>query len=344
MDLLIVNPLEIPNWDELILSRPDYSFFLSTAWARVLSEAYGYKPMYFSVFDGDRLRALLPLMEVRSFLTGKRGVSLPFSDFCEPVLDEKAFFPELLEAVIECGKGRDWKYLEIRGGQSLLPETPESETYLEHVLALMPDEKKAVDAFRNSTWRNVEKAVRNGVKVEVLNSPQALKDFYRLHCESRKRHGFPPQPFTFFRKIQEHILSHGLGWVVLAYHDGQVVSGNVYFHFGKKALYKYGASDKRYQHLRAANLAMYRGIKWYGDHGYTNLSFGRTDLQDEGLEQFKRGWGTTSSLIKYYRYDFPRHTFLQGGSASKGVYTALFNKTPVWLLRAVGGALYRHMG
>ena len=96
MAVEIVNPIDHPNWDALVLAHPNCSFFHSSAWARVLQEAYGYKPLYFTVFDGDAISACLPVMEVSSFITGKRGVSLPFSDLCEPLADDALQFEALL--------------------------------------------------------------------------------------------------------------------------------------------------------------------------------------------------------------------------------------------------------
>ena len=42
----------------------------------------------FSFFTGDDWRHLIPLMEIRSSFTGRRGVCLPFSDSCEPLIFE----------------------------------------------------------------------------------------------------------------------------------------------------------------------------------------------------------------------------------------------------------------
>jgi hypothetical protein len=44
----IIDPTNFPNWDELLLSTPGYSFFHSSAWARVLKDSYGYTPWYFA--------------------------------------------------------------------------------------------------------------------------------------------------------------------------------------------------------------------------------------------------------------------------------------------------------
>src|SRR3990167_10276631 len=92
LELEIINPLVYPDWDKLVLSTPNYSFFLSSAWARVLHETYKYKPLYFTLIKNNKLSALIPFMEVGSILTGKRGVSLPFSDYCEIIgIDKDAF-------------------------------------------------------------------------------------------------------------------------------------------------------------------------------------------------------------------------------------------------------------
>ncbi len=114
--LKVVNPLDIPDWDELILAFPEGSVFHSSGWARVLQDTYGFKPLYACAFKGETLSACLPLMEVASFLTGKRGIGLPFTDFCAPLLNGTTPFRNLFDFAVNLGKDRRWKYLELRGG------------------------------------------------------------------------------------------------------------------------------------------------------------------------------------------------------------------------------------
>ena len=85
-----VNPLEDAGWDVRLRTRPASSIFHSASWARVLQGTYGYAPAYFTLIEGDQLQALLPIMEVSSWLTGKRGISLPFTDECEPLCADTA--------------------------------------------------------------------------------------------------------------------------------------------------------------------------------------------------------------------------------------------------------------
>jgi hypothetical protein len=84
MDLQRINPLDYPDWDDLLLKSGDPSFFHTSTWARVIVESYGYQPVYFVRWENTRLSSVMPFMDISSRLTGRRGVSLPFTDYCNP--------------------------------------------------------------------------------------------------------------------------------------------------------------------------------------------------------------------------------------------------------------------
>jgi len=340
----IVNPLNHPQWDDLVLSHRECSFFHSSAWARVLFESYGYTPVYFAVYHSDHLLALMPIMEVNSFLTGKRGVSLPFTDYSNPIVDGNIEPQALLTQVLQHGKQSGWKFLELRMGNSSLPPASPSLTYVGHTLDLTGTAEQIFSRFRSNTRRNIRKALQEGVEVKIASSPDSIKEFYRLNCLTRKEHGLPPQPYEFFKNIFRHVLRKGFGSVILASYRGKTIAGSVFFHFGRKALYKYGASDRAYQSLRANNLVMWEAIQGYAQRGYQSLCFGRTEMENQGLLQFKSGWGTTEHLIRYYRYDFGQATFTGSSSNVTGLHNKIFRNMPIPLLEKIGKVLYRHMG
>jgi hypothetical protein len=346
LNINITDPLSFPAWDSLILSCPGHSVFHSSAWARVLCEAYHYTPIYFTVIDQDELAALVPLMEIRSLLTGRRGVSLPFSDYCNPIIREGISLYELLDQVIAHGKKYKWDSLELRGGEKYFYNITPSVYYFRHTLNLSQDEEQIFRGFRDSTRRNIKKAISEGVNVQRSNSFESVKAFYQLNCITRKEHGLPPQPFYFFEKIYTHIISKDHGFVVLASYKKNIIAGSIFFHAGDQAMYKYGASDKKFQHLRANNLVMWEAVKWYGKAGYRNFCFGRTEPENQGLRQFKNGWGTREDIIKYYTYDLKNDTFKDkdNGQNNHMFYNKVFKRCPVSALRIVGSLLYRHIG
>ena len=277
MDIQIINPITYPGWDDLLLSTPDYSFFHSPAWAKVLKETYRYSPTYFTIFDNGHLQALVPAMQIDSFLTGKRGVSLPFTDYSDAIISNGIAFNGLFDHIIQYGKNHGWESFEIRGGESVPLLGPDSCTYSHHTLDLCKGGHEIFLSFRENTKRNIRKSIKKGVKVEVENTLDSVKEFHRLNLITRKRHGLPPQPLYFFKKVYEHVISKNLGIVVLASYENSIVAGAVFFHLGEKAVFKYGASDENFHHLRPNNLVMWEAIKWYSQNGYKSICFGRTE-------------------------------------------------------------------
>jgi lipid II:glycine glycyltransferase (peptidoglycan interpeptide bridge formation enzyme) len=88
---------------------------------------------------------------------------------------------------------------------------------------------------------------------------------------------------------------------------------------------------------------MWEAISWCTANGFKSLSFGRTEPENQGLLQFKRGWGTEEKIINYYKYDFAKKTFIKGQPGVKSSYK-FFKIMPSPLLRLTGNLLYRHVG
>ena len=340
----VLDPDQVQDLDRALMSRDDYSIFHTPAWAKVLGRSYGYKSLYFVLAEKDRQLAVIPCTEVRSLLTGRRGVSLAFTDYCEPLVEDPEHFQMLLDKAIEYGRKAGWKYIELRGGQKFLKDEPTFATYVVHTLSLTHDERTLLSSFKSNTRQNISRAIDEGIETRFFTSLESVKQFYRLHCMTRKRQGLPPQPFSFFRNVHDHVLSQDHGFVILASHNNMNIAGAMYFHQGKRALYKYGASDKSYQHLRANNLVMWEAIKWYSLHGCASFCFGRTATENKGLRQFKNGWGTVEKELRYYRYDLKKDRFVDGTTDRTTVVSRIMQNFPVPVLKLIGQAAYRHVG
>jgi hypothetical protein len=166
----------------------------------------------------------------------------------------------------------------------------------------------------------------------------AVATFYELNQVTRKRHGLPPQPFGFFCAIHEYVLLKALGFAVLASYRGKPVAAAV-FHFGKKVLYKYGASVPEHQQLRANNLVMWKAIERLSKRGFESLYLAGP-LDRDGLRQSVR-WGAKEYPISYYKHDFRQNKFVTHEQPVHGVTKMIFgSRRPV--LKAIGSLAYRH--
>lgn len=288
------------------------------------------------------LEGLLPIMEVDSWISGRRGIALPFTDDSEPWCSNRDVFRSLFRSAIELGAARGWKYFECRGGKNFPEDAPSSLAYYGHAVQIVPDEECLFARLESSVRRAIRKSEKEGVTVEVSQSLDAVREFYKLQCKTRKKHGLPPQPFAFFQNIQKHVLSVNQGIVVTARYQGQPIAASVYFHFGQHAIYKYGASDENFQHLRGNNMVMWEAIKWYRRKGIKRLELGRTSVANTGLRKFKLGWRAEEYPIEYWKYDMRRRRLMTDTDRAAGWYNHAFRLMPMLLSRAIGAFLYRH--
>ncbi|MCB1097965.1 MAG: GNAT family N-acetyltransferase [Verrucomicrobiae bacterium] len=314
------------RWDDAVSRFVGCTPFHSSAWARVLASTYGHVPRYSLLRMGGEVAACIPVMEVSSNWTGRRGVSLPFSDLCGPLV--KAFGVskggDLREAVtqrfVDLSAYHRWKYCEIRGGdiamEGKVSASPsEGSTFVGHVLTLDEPYEATESHFSGAARRGVRKAAAAGLRVSISSDSSsspgpyirrshsaAVEAYYYLHQRTRRRHGLPPQSLTFFRRVIAEMTSKESGFVMLAETpSGDPVAGAVFFEFRGSAVFKFGASLSDSWGGRPNNLVMAEAIRFLTERGVRTLHFGRTELANQGLRRFKLGWGAKEIPLPYFR-------------------------------------------
>ena len=338
-----IDPLAGEAWDALVTSRPEHSVFHRSAWARVLAETYQHRPFYLRILVMGAEAALVPLMEVRSPVTGRRGVSLPFADFAGPLWTAPGQGTAVYRALLEVAADRKWKHLELRGGSAPAPGTRPFRTYRGHELYLSAGVSSIAKRLPASTRRSIHQAERSGLTITVGHDPRAMGEFYQLHGRTRRRHGLPPQPFGFFQAIGRHLIEPGMGGIVLAHLAGTAVAGAVFFHSGNRAIYKFGASDQDHWHLRPNHLVMWSGIQYLLDAGCQSLHFGRTANDDAGLIRFKHSWACADGTLSYFRYQTGKLAWVADENPPVESLPLVFGHLPISLNRIAGRLIYPHL-
>lgn len=343
VEIRLVDPLLGAEWDRLVQTHPAAGFFHTSAWAKVLSTTYGHRPCYLHfVREGETL-ALVPLMEVQSCLTGRRGVSLPFTDRCGPLLFDETASPVVLDALSELARNQKWRSFETRGGRLAGMSATPSVAFYEHTLDLCEIDAELKDRCKSSVRRAIRKAQGSGLTTEVSRTREGVLEFYRLHVRTRRRHGLPPQSLRFFLNIYQEVIRAGLGFIVLARQGVRAAAAAVFFHAGKKAIYKFGASDESLQEFRGNNLAMWAGIQALTCEGFETLHFGRTSLANEGLRRFKLSWGAAEDRLEYFKFEPATEKWTTSRDRVAGFHTQLFSRLPLALNRLAGAILYPHL-
>ena len=338
---IVRDPLLDAAWDQTLTQYQDATVFHTTAWIRVLLDTYGYRTQSVTFEEGTTDEWTILLSEVNSSITGRRLVSLPFSDFCPPLTrDGTRLTIDRIRAAVGSWLTRGYRYVELRDAEKeCLGEPP---TFLVHDLDLTKGDECLWSGIASSTRRNVRKANREGLAVRFDLGSTAMEAFYRLHCQTRKKHGVPPQAWRFFDGIQRHLIAPGNGFIASAVLRDTVLAANVYLTVGQSAVYKFGASDQRYLGYRPNDLLMWESIRRLTSAGCHSLSFGRTSMHQAGLIRFKRAFGASERPMTYTRYTRRETSRVPGDEP--GVSRIVLSRMPVGVLRFLGRLLYRHVG
>jgi CelD/BcsL family acetyltransferase involved in cellulose biosynthesis len=347
----LVSPIDDPRWDEYLKRSSGASLFHCAAWLEALRRTYGYEPVvYTTASPNERLENGIVCCRVQSRLTGRRLVSLPFSDHCQPLAEDPEDLPALLNAIEGelCAKG--WRYSEMRPLTPIGPNGSGWHTaavYLHHQIDLQPDLAKLFsNLHRNSVQRKIRRAERERLTYLEGATGSLLDSFYRLMVKTRRRHGLPPQPRKWFQSLMD-CFGDALQ-IRIALKDAKPIAGMLTIRYKDTLVYKYGGSDLSYNKLGGMHLLYWNSIRDAKRWGLHFFDLGRTDAQQLGLVTFKKRWGAVESAISYSRYTNSgdrAHSF-ESVVPNWKTQTAkfVFAHSPNRLLSILGNLLYRHFG
>lgn len=335
--------IEDENWNSFVHSHPSANAFHHPAWAKLISDCYGYRAFVCAIMDQEsQIQAGVPFIDFNSWLTGHRWVSLPYTDFCQPLSNDPIALDQLIDGLLRVSQDQKIPSIEMRW---ILPPKTGIDTTSEfvlHVLLLSTDVDSVFQGLKSNHRSNLRKADPNEVQVVEVNEKSEFDIFYRLHTQTRKRQGVPVQPKKFFNLIWENLITAGLGFVLLAYHHKEPISGAIFLNYKETVIYKYGASDDSYWKLFPNKLLMWQAIQMSCKDGSKIFNFGNSPCDNIGLRQFKTGWGSTESTL-FFSYIGKRMTTSQDGVGSK-IMSKVIRNSPEVVCRIVGHLLYRHAG
>lgn len=339
------DPLCDARWTKLVESHPRASVFHSISWLKTLSDVYGYKPVAVTTCAPDQpLTNGIVFCQIDSWLTGRRLVSLPFSDHCEPFVRDADELDQLLAHVTKAGFCGKSGYVEIRPPSCKPGRSTgfvKSSMYYFHRLDLDKSTEQLFQSFhRSCVQRKIRRAEQERLRYEEGTSKNLLHDFYNLLVITRRRQHLPPQPFSWFTSLMAAFGDQLK--IRVAYKDHLAIASILTLSHNVAMVYKYGCSKADCNNLGGMALLLWRAIQEAKERGFEEFDMGRSDMDEPGLIAFKERWGATGRPLQYWAY---RKTLETNKSVwEKKAIHHLVSISPKLVLQAAGTLLYRHMG
>jgi CelD/BcsL family acetyltransferase involved in cellulose biosynthesis len=341
---IAIRALEDPAWRAFVRGHPQATIFHHPAWAQLLSESYGYRS--FALVQTDALGdvvAGLPVLATGSRMTGTTMMSLPFTDYCPPLARDIQARDHFVDGLLAWQRAGHCHAFDIRAEMSPRAGIHSALVGVRHVLPLDGGAESVLQNLQGTpVHRAIKKAQRLGVEVRVTQASRDLQAFYRLHWQTRQRLGVPVQPRRFVEALWARIIERDLGFLVLATKDDRPIAAAVFLAWNGHLIYKYGASDSEYWALRPNNLAFWTAIAWACARNYRVFDFGKSDLDNQGLRDFKSRWGSKELPLTY------SHISAKPPPAShrlpERVLSNIITHSPPIVCRAIGELIYGRFG
>jgi hypothetical protein len=345
VDINHINPLSDSRWDDLVARHPLASVFHTRSWLEALSRTYGYQPFVLTTSSANQpLNDGVALCRVSSWITGTRLVSLPFSDHCDPLLNDLAEFREFANWLRLKRDSERYRYVEIRplsqiadGNHGLQP----SQSFCFHELDLTPGLARIFHRLhKDSIQRRIQRAERERLLYEVGHSENLVNEFYRLLLITRRRHHLLPQPRLWLKNLVE-CMGDNIE-IRVARKDSTPVAALLTLRHRSSVVYKYGCSDEKFHNFGAMPFLFWKLIEESKSSGAEKIDFGRSNCDQYSLIAFKDKFGATRRTLNYYRY--PQEIGAKSAAWITNTIRQVFSVLPDSFSATAGRMLYRHIG
>lgn len=308
MKQICVDPTTDAVWRQLVQQQPG-SVFHSPEWMGVIARTYHFELEGYILLEADGTPvAGLPVCRIDD-IRGRRIVSLPFSDYCDPLVQDAQQWNLLVEALLH----HDWTVV-FRCLRNHLPDSDSRFTAVKkakwHGIDLNATLDQIWERIDSSAKRAIRKAQQNGVRIIRAQHKDELHAFFEMHLAVRKhKYHMVAQPYSFFENIWETFLAPGHGALLLALHQNRIIGGTLYLIWQDTLYYKFNASIAQELGVRPNDLLAWAGLQYAKEAGCSRFDFGLSDWDQEGLIRFKRKFATDEQTITFYNS-------VPGGAAS----------------------------
>ena len=302
MKVICVDPRNHLLWCRLVSQAPS-SVFHSPSWMRVLSDTYGWEPSaYVALDDGGVPQAGLPFCRISDAL-GERVVALPFSDYCDPLVNDMNSWRVLVHGALS-----EHCPVTLRCLHNSLPLDDERFALAKqakwHGLDLRPELEALWKGMHESTHRAIRKSQREGLVVRVAESKEELRTFFEMHLRIRKyKYGLLAQPYSFFQNIWRQFVETNNGFLLFAVSEDKIVAGDFFLVWKDTLYYKFNASLPGDLSHRPNDLLIWEGIQRAKARGLAYLDLGLSDFDQDGLIRYKRKFGSQEKTIAFLRHE-----------------------------------------
>ena len=327
-------------WDRFVLTEPQATFFHLSGWQRIIERVCGHRTHYLYARREGRITGVLPLAEIKSRLFGHSLLSTPFCVYGGFVATAEVDRHALEQRARSLAEQLDVDYLELRNLHASTGEWQSKELYVTFRKTLSANETENLHAIPRKQRAMVRKGIQANLKSEIDDD---IERFYDMYSISVRNLGTPVLGRRYFAALLDEFGS-AIEVMTVSLND-KPVSSVLSFYFRDQVLPCYGGGTGDARDLKANDFMYWELMRRAVPRGSTLFDFGRSKV-GTGSYRFKKHWGFEPEKLEY-QYHLVRSTEMPDLSPMNPKYRtmiAAWRRLPIWVSRAVGPMIARHLG
>lgn len=289
------------SWDEFTDTHCDCEYF-RWAFGAVVEAQFGHKLHYLTSIDANRqIVAALPIIEMKSWLFGHFGVSLPFVNYggliCNP--EHPNAGTELLNFADQWAKEHNLQHLTLRQQQ---PLSDCSWALQDHKIAMileLPDSEEALmKSFKAKLRAQVRRPIKEGATAR-RGSIELLDDFYTVFTRNMRDLGTPVYGRNWFKALLSETWLHTQ--LIVVYLDRQPVAAAFLIKHNDTMEIPWASSLREFNRFSVNMLLYWESLCYSIDQGCSHFDFGRSS-KESPTYRFKKQWGSQEKQLYWYQW------------------------------------------
>lgn len=304
MEIVRVSKENENLYSDFVAKHPKALFYYELRYRDLLKKLLNCGDEYYVLMDGDEVKAVLPML-YKEGIYGRIYNSLAYYGANGSILAEnELFYDELLNAYNKViTKAAASTYIE--NPLDIHEKKPDFDYISERVCLFnefnnVTDENTLMDQFEPVRRRNVRKAIKEDIIVEIDNSILAIEFLYDTHHENMNAIGGKIKSFDFFSTFSKYY-KHGQDFnLYVAKYEGKYIGALLVFYFNDIVEYYTPVIVEEYRNKQPLALLIFQCMKDAISKNYLYFNWGGNGVGLNSVYDFKKKWGAMDYRYNYY--------------------------------------------
>ena len=338
MKIEIVDETKRKAWESFINEQPKAIAWQSYKWFDVLKKHYNIDFYPIVAFQGNEIRGILPLYNLKRSHNKNLLMSVPFAVAGGIVSTDAESEMLLLDKAIELAGDYDNSNITFKQYKhKVTGPLSTDENYCNKELQLGTDLDKVWNQISEFNRQKVQEG--KNYKYEVEHNSKNINEFYDFLFKYHQRKGIPCTSKSWIRDLVES----GMYLITLLRFNGKVAAATMVKEFKDTISFPFSCtSDPDSEKFNLIYSLYWEIIKKYSLEGVNICHSGRLPKSGEA-DQFRQGWGGTqyNYYYQYYPQTIQKTEYKVKRGSKRQMFEKVWKMTPQFVTKVVGPLIVR---